>query len=213
MNVYTSVNCCYLVERLLGVISHMHISCYIYQAQFLLCVQYEYATIFVLLRWTHHRLTAHVTVLMRARAGAVQRCIKSLDIGALRWASCFVSTCFEWPTLKKKKPQILRMQLHKVEKIQTPAEAKKKRECLVFFYIFCNQNIRLTALAAHGMALFVWNQLLQVQEMWETYREVTAADVFLFLMYLWSSWSSAIRPLLCFLQRHKQRSTTSLDAP
>lgn len=99
------------------------------------------------------------------------------------------------------------------QKIQTPAEAKKKRECLVFFYIFCNQNIRLTALAAHGMAFFVWNQLLQVQEMWETYREVTAADVFLFLMYLWSSWSSAIRPLLCFLQRHKQRSTTSLDAP
>lgn len=47
------------------------------------------------------------------------------------------------------------MQLHQVEKIQTPAEANKKRECLVFFYIFCNQNIRLTALAAHGMALFV----------------------------------------------------------
>lgn len=140
MNVYTSVNCCYLVERLLGVISHMHISCYIYQAQFLLCVQYEYATIFVLLRWTHHRLTAHVTVLMRARAGAVQRCIKSLDIGALRWASCFVSTCFEWPTLKKKKkPQIWRMQLHQVEKGRKSKhlqKLKKKRECLVFFIFF-----------------------------------------------------------------------------
>lgn len=28
------------------------------------------------------------------------------------------------------------MQLHKVEKIQTPAEANKKRECLVFFIFF-----------------------------------------------------------------------------
>lgn len=50
------------------------------------------------------------------------------------------------------------MQLHQVEKGRKSKhlqKLKKKRECLVFFYIFCNQNIRLTALAAHGMALFV----------------------------------------------------------
>lgn len=41
------------------------------------------------------------------------------------------------------------------QKIQTPAEAKKKKGMFSIFYIFCNQNIRLTALAAHGMAFFV----------------------------------------------------------